>query len=113
MHHIAARLNEQYGEGTVELIIKDSYANMIEQIKPHFHLIESAREAVKKAGLIPMETPVRGGTDGARLSYEGLPCPNLGTGGFNFHGPAECISVEKMDLSVEVLLNLVDIYSRK
>ena len=113
MRHIAACLNEQYGKGTVELTIKDSYANMIEQIKPHFHLIESAREAVKKAGLVPMETPVRGGTDGARLSYEGLPCPNLGTGGFNFHGPAECISVEKMDQSVEVLLNLVDIYSRK
>ena len=113
MRHVAVLLNEQYGEGTVELIIKDSYANMIEQIRPHFHLIESAREAVEKAGLTPMETPVRGGTDGARLSYEGLPCPNLGTGGFNFHGPAECISVEKMDQSVEVLLNLVDIYSRK
>lgn len=113
MGHIAARLNEQYGAGTVELVIKDSYADMIEQIRPHFHLIESAREAVKKAGLVPIETPVRGGTDGARLSYEGLPCPNLGTGGFNFHGPAECISVEKMDQSVEVLLNLVEIYSRR
>lgn len=113
MAHVAARLNEQYGEGTVVLQIKDSYANMIEQIKPHFHLIESAREAVQKVGLTPMETPVRGGTDGARLSYEGLPCPNLGTGGFNFHGPAECISVEKMDQSVEVLLNLVEIYRDK
>ncbi len=113
MEHLAACLNERYGVGTVELIIKDSYANMIEQIRPHFHLIESARAAVLKAGLKPAETPVRGGTDGARLSYEGLPCPNLGTGGFNFHGPAECITVEKMDQCVEVLLNLVEIYSGK
>lgn len=110
MQHVAAILNEKYGDQTVTLTIKDSYANMIEQIRPHFHLIESAREAVKKAGLVPMETPVRGGTDGARLSFMGLPCPNLGTGGFNFHGPAECITVEKMDQSVAVLLNLVEIY---
>lgn len=110
MQHVAAMLNETYGDATVTLTIKDSYANMIEQIRPHFHLIEAARAAVKKAGLVVMETPVRGGTDGARLSFMGLPCPNLGTGGFNFHGPAECITVEKMDQSVEVLLNLVEIY---
>ena len=113
MLHIAARLNAQYGEGTVEVVLKDSYANMLEKIKPHFHLIESAREAILKAGLEPKETPVRGGTDGARLSYMGLPCPNLGTGGFNFHGLLECITVEKMDQSVEILLNLVDIYSKR
>lgn len=112
MYHIAACLNEQYGAGTVEVAIKDSYANMIEQIKPHFHLIEFAREAVKKAGLVPVECPIRGGTDGARLSYEGLPCPNLGTGGFNFHGPSECISAEKMDQSVEILLNIVALMCR-
>ena len=113
MLHIAAGLNAQYGEGVVEVQLKDSYANMIEQIKPHFHLIESAREAVTRVGITPMETPVRGGTDGARLSYQGLPCPNLGTGGFNFHGLLECISAEKMDQSVEVLLNLVEIYSKR
>ena len=112
MQHIAACLNEQYGEGTVELVIKDSYANMIEQIKPHFHLIQNARLAVEKVGLVPVECPIRGGTDGARLSYEGLPCPNLGTGGFNFHGPYECISAEKMDQSVDVLLNLVKLYAK-
>lgn len=112
MCHIAACMNEQYGEGTVELNIKDSYANMIEQIKPHFHLIEFAREAVQTAGLVPSECPIRGGTDGARLSYEGLPCPNLGTGGFNFHGPYECITVEKMDKSVEVLLNIIALFAR-
>lgn len=110
MQHIAACMNEQYGAGAIELHIKDSYANMLEQIKPHFHLIEFAREAVRTAGLVPKECPIRGGTDGARLSYEGLPCPNLGTGGFNFHGPYECITVEKMDQSVEVLLNIVSLF---
>ena len=112
MELIAARINAQFGDGTVDLLIQDSYANMIEKIKPHFHLIENARLAVEKAGLVPKECPIRGGTDGARLSYEGLPCPNLGTGGFNFHGPSECITAEKMDQSVEILLNLVELYCK-
>ena len=112
MELIASRINAQYGAGTVELLMKDSYANMIEKIRPHFHLIENARLAVEKAGLVPVECPIRGGTDGARLSYEGLPCPNLGTGGFNFHGPSECITAEKMDQSVEILLNLVELYCK-
>ena len=110
MQHIADCLNERYGAGTVELDIKDSYYNMVEKIKPHFHLVENARKAIRAAGLEPIEAPVRGGTDGATLSYMGLPCPNLGTGGFNFHGPCECITAEKMDQSVEILLNLVDLY---
>ena len=95
MQHIAACLNDRYGAGTVE---------------PHFHLVENARKAIRAAGLAPIETPVRGGTDGATLSYMGLPCPNLGTGGFNFHGPCECITAEKMDQGVEILLNLVELY---
>ena len=106
----AARLNDRYGAGTVELDIKDSYYNMLEKIQPHFHLVENARKAIRAAGLEPIETPVRGGTDGATLSYMGLPCPNLGTGGFNFHGPCECITAEKMDQGVEILLNLVELY---
>ena len=110
MEHIAACLNERYGEGTVELDIHDSYRNMLEKIQPHFHLVENARKAIRAAGLEPVETPVRGGTDGATLSYMGLPCPNLGTGGFNFHGPCECITAEKMDQCTEILLNLVDLY---
>lgn len=110
MQHIADCLNERYGAGTVELELHDSYYNMEEKIRPHFHLVENARKAIRAAGLEPIETPVRGGTDGATLSYMGLPCPNLGTGGFNFHGPCECITAEKMDQSVEVLLNLVDLY---
>ncbi len=110
MQHIADCLNEKYGAGTVELELSDSYRNMVEQVKPHFHLVENARKAIRAAGLEPIETPIRGGTDGATLSYKGLPCPNLGTGGFNFHGPFECITVEKMDQAVEVLLNLADLY---
>ena len=110
MEHIAACLNERYGEGTVELDIHDSYRNMLEKIQPNFPLVENARKAIRAAGLEPIETPVRGGTDGATLSYMGLPCPNLGTGGVNFHGPCECITAEKMDQCTEILLNLVDLY---
>jgi len=84
--------------------IKDSYRNMLEKIKPHFHLIETARKAVRMAGLEPVEVPVRGGTDGATLSWNGLPCPNLGTGGFNFHGVCECTTVERMDRCTEIVL---------
>ncbi len=112
MQHIAAALNDRYGAGTVELALHDSYANMAEKIRPHFHLVENARKAILAAGLTPKEVPIRGGTDGAALSYKGLPCPNLGTGGFNFHGVCECITAEKMDQSVEILLNLADLYSR-
>lgn len=110
---IAEDLNKKYGEGTVTLTLKDSYYNMLEKILPHMHLIENARVAIQKAGMEPEEIPVRGGTDGARLSFEGLPCPNLGTGGFNFHGPFECTTVERMDRAVEVILNLIDIYKDK
>ena len=112
MQHIAARLNEIYGKGTVMLKIKDNYRNMIEQILPHFHLVETAQEAIRQAGLEPVSVPVRGGTDGATLSWMGLPCPNLGTGGFNFHGNAECITVERMDKAVEILLNIVSLYAK-
>ena len=112
MEHIAACLNDRYGAGTVELDIHDSYYNMLEKIQPHFHLVENARKAIEKAGLTPEEVPVRGGTDGATLSWKGLPCPNLGTGGFNFHGVCECTTVERMDKATEILLNIVEIYSK-
>lgn len=111
--HIADCLNGRYGEGTVTVSITDNYKNMIEQIKPHFHLIETAREAIRGIGLEPVESPVRGGTDGARLSWDGLPCPNLGTGGFNFHGVYECTTVERMDRSVQILLNIVSLYANR
>lgn len=108
----AEAINKKYGPGTVELKLIDSYSNMEQQILPHFHLIENAQLAVREAGLEPKIVPIRGGTDGARLSFMGLPCPNLGTGGFNFHGPCEYITAEKMDKSVEILLNILEIYAR-
>lgn len=112
LREVADRMNRKYGPGTVELELRDSYYNMEEQIKPHFHLIENAQKAIQAAGLTPRIVPIRGGTDGARLSYMGLPCPNLGTGGFNFHGPCEYITAEKMDQSVEIVLNILDIYAQ-
>ena len=112
MEHTAACLNEKYGEGTVTLSIREQYRNMLEMIKPHMHLVETAEKATRMAGLEPETVPVRGGTDGARLSWMGLPCPNLGTGGFNFHGTAECISAQRMDRAVEILLNIIELYSK-
>ena len=111
MLDIAEFLNGKYGEGTVEVEIKDSYRNMLEKIKPHFHLVETARKATRMAELEPEEIPVRGGTDGAMLSWKGLPCPNLGTGGFNFHGVCECITAERMDRCTDILLNIISLYA--
>ena len=104
---IAAYLNEKYGEGTFELDLKDSYYNMKEKIEPHMFLIENAKKAMREAGVEPVTVPIRGGTDGAMLSYKGLPCPNLCTGGHNFHGRFEYIPIQSMDKMVEVLINLV------
>ena len=108
---IAKVLNEKYGEGTVQLEVKEQYRNMIEKIQPFMHLITNARAAIKETGMTPAEIPVRGGTDGARLSFRGLPCPNLGTGGYAFHGPYEHITAEGMDKAVEVLLGIVKRYA--
>ena len=110
---VAKRLNDKYGEGTVTVTLEDQYRNMVEQILPHFHLVETAREAIRRTGLEPVAVPVRGGTDGARLSWMGLPCPNLGTGGFNFHGTAECTTVERMDKATEILLHIVELFAAK
>ena len=106
-------LNGKYGEGTITLTIRDSYRNMVEQIRPHWHLVDNAFEAMRRTGVEPVAVPIRGGTDGARLSFMGLPCPNLGTGGGNFHGKLEYCCVEEMDLAVDCMKNLVEIYSAK
>ena len=111
MKHIAKLLNEKYGVGTVTLTIKEQYRNMKEKIEPCMHLIENAKQAAQEAGLSPVTVPIRGGTDGARLSYMGLPCPNLGTGGYAAHGPCEHITVEGMDLVVEILKGIVKRYA--
>lgn len=108
-----AFLNKKYGAGTVVADITDSYYNMKEQILPNMHLIDNACRAMEKAGVTPKICPIRGGTDGARLSYEGLPCPNLFTGGYNFHGRYEYIPLEDMAKALEVAINLVDIYKDK
>ena len=112
LFQIAAWMNGRYGEGTVAVEIKDSYRNMIEKIRPHFHLVETARTAIRMAGLEPEELPVRGGTDGATLSWKGLPCPNLGTGGFNFHGVYECTTAERMDKAAEVVGHIIALYAK-
>ena len=100
-------LNQKYGDGTVELDLKDSYYNMREKIEPHMYLIHRARAAMEAAGVTPLEVPIRGGTDGARLSFMGLPCPNLCTGGLNFHGVREYIPTEALLKMTQVLVNLV------
>ncbi len=108
---IEEALNGKYGEGTVSLSVREQYRNMKEKIEPCIHLIDNARLATERAGLTPKTLPIRGGTDGARLSFMGLPCPNLGTGGHAFHGPYEHISVEAMDSVVKILEELVKIYA--
>ena len=105
--HAAKVLNERYGAGTVEWSIQDQYQNMAEIIQQHFQLIDHAKAAAEAVGLTPVVEPIRGGTDGARLSFMGLPCPNLGTGGYAFHGPYEHITVEGMEKTVELLCQLV------
>lgn len=105
-------LNANYGEETVKVAIVDSYKNMAEQIKAHWHLIETANEAVKDVGGTPITTPVRGGTDGARLSFMGLPCPNLGTGSHNHHSKMEYASIQAMDQCVAVLLKIAEKYGQ-
>ena len=104
-------LNAKYGKGTVEATIKDSYYNMKEKILPHMELVDNAKSAMESVGVTPIVTPIRGGTDGARLSFEGLPCPNIFTGGHNFHGRYEYVAYEDMDKAYEVLCELVNIFN--
>jgi len=108
---IAKYLNEKYGENTVELKLSDSYLNMKEKILPHMHIIETAKKAMVELDIIPNIIPIRGGTDGARLSFMGLPCPNLCTGGYNFHGRYEYIPVQSMERVVDILLKIVELYT--
>ena len=111
LKNIEKTINEKYGEDTVTLTIKEQYRNMKEKIEPCMHLIENAKKATKAVGLEPIVDAIRGGTDGAQLSFKGLPCPNLGTGGAAYHGVYEHISVEGMDKVVDILVELVKIYA--
>ena len=103
------KMNEKYHADTVKLNIQHSYSNMLEVIEKNEYVVAIAKKAIKNVGLEPVSRPVRGGTDGARLSFMGLPCPNLGTGGYGFHGPFEHISVEGMDTAVSVIKEIVKI----
>ena len=107
MHAAADFINAKYGEGTLELFIRDSYFNMRKHIEPVMYVVDRAKAAMEKVGIRPLEVPIRGGTDGARLSYEGLPCPNLCTGGENFHGRFEFIPAEDMEKCVQMLITIM------
>jgi tripeptide aminopeptidase len=105
-----AFINQKYGD-IVTLEMKDQYYNMREMVEPHFHVVEKAIKAMEMAGIQPKVQPIRGGTDGARLSFMGLPCPNIFAGGHNFHGKLEFVPVESMEKAVQVILNLVNLYT--
>ena len=112
MRQAVAAVQAKYPAAQVVLDLKDSYYNMQEKLTDCMFLIENARKAAQAAGVKPEVEPIRGGTDGARLSFMGLPCPNLGTGGYNFHGPLECVAVEAMDAVADILVHLTDIHGK-
>ena len=108
MRDIERRMNEKYGAGTAKLTLKEQYRNMVEVLNKRMDIIERAKRAMEKRGIAPIIRPVRGGTDGAQLSFRGLPCPNLGTGGSTFHGPYEHITAEHMDEAIDIILNIIE-----
>lgn len=109
MEQIAKQMNEKYGEGTVTIDIKDQYYNMKEKIDPNMHVIDIVLKAMQESGVTPKVEPIRGGTDGAQLSFRGLPCPNIFAGGVNFHGPYEFVSIQVMEKAVKVICKICEI----
>ena len=109
MEDCARKMNEKYGEGTVEIVIKDQYYNMKEKIEPNMHVIDIVLQAMQETGVAPKVEPIRGGTDGAQLSFKGLPCPNIFAGGVNFHGPYEFVSIQVMKKAVDVIVKICEI----
>jgi tripeptide aminopeptidase len=106
-------INQKYGGGTVEVRMEEQYHNMREVLEPVFHIVETAKKAIQAVGVEPVMKPIRGGTDGSRLSFMGLPTPNLFTGGHNFHGPYEFVPLESMQKSVQVIIKIVELYTNK
>lgn len=104
-------INARYGDKTAEVTLKDQYYNMREQVEPHYHVVEKAVKAMELAGVKPHIQPIRGGTDGANLSFKGLPCPNIFAGGLNFHGKYEWVSVQSMEKAAAVILNIIRLYA--
>lgn len=111
LEQVVEQVRKAHPTATIDLEIRDSYYNMAAKLTDCMHLVEHAKKAAQMAGVTPMVQPIRGGTDGAVLSYKGLPCPNLGTGGHNFHGPYELVAAEDMDKVVEILKNIVSLYA--
>ena len=112
MHNIVGILNNKYGEGVLKLTLKDQYYNMRKMVEPHPQVIELAKEAMVEADVTPIVRPIRGGTDGARLSFMGLPCPNIFAGGMNFHGKFEYCSLNSMEKAVKVIINLAQLWAK-
>ena len=109
----AKKMNEMYGEGTVTAEVKDQYYNMKEKIDPQMHVIDLVLKAMKEAGVAPKVKPIRGGTDGAQLSFKGLPCPNIFAGGINFHGPYEFVPVQSMEKAMQVIVKICELTAKK
>ena len=107
IEHLARKINQEYGEGTVEVEIRDQYYNMREMVEPVMHIVTLVEEAMKEVGVTPKVQPIRGGTDGARLSFEGLPCPNIFAGGVNFHSRFEYLPIPSMEKAMQVILQIV------
>ena len=107
IEHLARKINQEYGEGTVEVEIRDQYYNMREKVEPVMHIVTLVEEAMKEVGVTPKVQPIRGGTDGARLSFEGLPCPNIFAGGVNFHSRFEYLPIPSMEKAMQVILQIV------
>ncbi len=113
IQHCVDFINAKYGDGTATLELKDSYYNMKEQVMPHYHIVEKAMKALEMAGIQPKVQPIRGGTDGANLSFRGLPCPNIFAGGHNFHGKMEFVPVESMEKASQVILNIIGLFAEE
>ena len=113
MQACAELINQKYGAGTIKVELVDQYRNMLEEIQPVMHIVDTAKEAIQSLGIEPINNPIRGGTDGAQLSYRGLPTPNLFNGGHNYHGPYEYVCLESMQKAVEVILKIIELYTRK
>ena len=109
MAECAKKMNEKYGEGTVDCDVKDQYYNMKEMIEPNMHVIDIVLKAMQECGVRPKVQPIRGGTDGAQLSFKGLPCPNIFAGGVNFHGPYEFVSIQSMQKAMNVIIKICEI----
>lgn len=112
LEHLVRKVNREFGEGTVEIEMRDQYYNMREKIEPVMHIIDLAKEAMKAVGVTPVVKPIRGGTDGARLSFEGLPCPNIFAGGENFHSRFEYLPIKSLEAAKDVILEIVQMVAK-